>query len=101
MAQPRPSEQIMEQTRRVLKVARERGVDPVLALDDAGLLLYPQLRAGIIAQALDDITDLIDEASVKQLMPVGDRMPTTPLDTKRAVVNWLRLQVTKLQEQVQ
>jgi len=100
MAQPRPDEQIIEQTRRVLKVARERGTDVVLALDDAGLLLYPQLRAGIIAQALDDIADLIDEASVKQLMPVGYRMPTTPLDTKRAVVHWLRLQVTRYEEQV-
>ena len=99
MAQMRPSEQVMEQTRRVLKVAQDRGVDRVLALDDAGLLLYPALRAAIIAHALDDIADLIDEATVKQLVPTGDRMPTTPLDTKRVIVGWLRLQVTKLEEQ--
>lgn len=99
MGQPTPSEEVKEQARRVLKVAQQRGVDRAVALHDAGLLLFPQLRAAIIAQALDDIADLVDEASVKQLVPTGDRMPTTPLDTKRVIVGWLRVQVTKLEEQ--
>jgi len=99
MAQLRPSEEVMEQTRRVLKVAQERGADRVLALDDAGLLLYPQLRAAIIAQALDDIAKLIDEATVKQLLMIGNRMPTTPLDTKHVLVNFVRLQAVRAREQ--
>jgi hypothetical protein len=99
MATKRPSEEVMEQTRRVLRVARERGVDPVVALDDAGLLLHPALRASLIAQAMDNIADLIDEASVKQLVPTGERMPATPLDTKRIIVGWIRSQVAGLKLQ--
>jgi hypothetical protein len=98
MATKRPSEEVMEQTRRVLKVARERGVDPVLALDDAGLLLHPALRVEIAKQILTQVTDMIDEASVRGLTPRTQRMPATPLDTKQVIVGWLRAQVDNMQE---
>jgi len=93
MGQMRPSEEVIEQARRVLKVARDRGVDPVLALDDAALLMTPALRAAMIAAAITRIADLIDEASIRQLQPAGLRTPATPADVKRMIVLWLRDQI--------
>jgi len=98
MGQLRPSEEVLMQARRVLKVAQERGVDRVLALDDAGLLMYPARRLQIAKDILTQVTDLIDEASVRGLTPRTQRMPATPLDTKRVIVSWLRDQVTNMQE---
>jgi hypothetical protein len=98
MARLRPSEEVLTQAHRVLKVAQERGVDRVLALDDAGLLLHPALRVEIAKQILTQVTDLIDEASVRGLTPRTQRMPATPLDTKQVIVGWLRVQVDNMQE---
>ena len=93
MGKTPPDVKVVEQARRVLQVARERGVDPVLALDDAGLLMTPALRAAMIAAAITRIADLIDEASIRQLQPAGLRTPVTPADVKRMIVLWLRDQI--------
>lgn len=77
------------QVRAALDRAAARGTDPVAALDDLQLLHHPGLRREIIRESVLMIAGLLREASVKQLLEQGERMPTTALDTKRVIETWL------------
>lgn len=88
MAKQSSPVEFREQTRRVLKVARERGVDPVLALDDANLLWYPQRELEVRADMLRKAAQSLQEASVDSLAGRG-KAPATANDTKALIVSWL------------
>lgn len=89
MANVSPPAQIIEQTRRVLRVARERGVDPVLALHDAGLLWFPERELQVRADMLRQASQSLQEASVDGLAGRG-KAPATAGGMKDLVASWLR-----------
>jgi hypothetical protein len=84
-----PDEATVGQARRVLKVARERGADPILALHDAGLLWFPARERELYVTAVTDMAQVIDEASVDALSGRGTRVSSAG-DMKGVVVAWLR-----------
>lgn len=73
-----------------------RGWDPARALDELGLVLYPAKGRGIAADTLRQAADMLTETPVDQL-PAG-RMVRTPLDTRNAIIEWLRLQADQLEK---
>lgn len=95
MARLMPDEQIVEQARQVLRVARERGVDPILALHDAGLLWFPARELELRAEVLADAADKIEATTVDQLTGRTYGAPTA-LDTKGILVIWLRQAATTI-----
>lgn len=88
MANVSPPAEIVEQARRVLKVAQERGVDRVLALDDAGLLWFPERELEVRADMLRKAAQSLQDASVDGLAGRG-KAPATANDTKALIVSWL------------
>ena len=85
-----PDEETVEQARRVLKVARERGADPILALHEAGLLWFPARERELAADTLSATMDMVDGATVQQLAGGSARVPTNVADMKRLLVRWGR-----------
>lgn len=91
MARPKADEVSLQQVRRVLAEAMGRGADPAEALDRAGLIMHPALANYVAQEALSELAKVLDEIQVKQLAKVlGQRMPTSPLDTKRYIAEWIR-----------
>lgn len=79
----------------VLKSAA-RGYDPARALDELGLVLYPAKTRETQAGTLRQAADMLGDIPVDQL-PAG-RTVRTPLDTRNAVMEWLRLQADQLEK---
>jgi hypothetical protein len=78
-----------EQVRRVLKVAHDRGVDRVLALDDAGLLWSAQREVAVRADTLRKAAEFFEERSLDALAGRG-KAPATANATKALIVSILR-----------
>lgn len=91
MARPRADEASLQQVRRVLAEAQRKGSDPAELLDRAGLIMHPALGLMIAREALGELARVLDEIKVAQLAKVlGQRIPTTALDTKQYIVQWIR-----------
>lgn len=91
MARLRADEATLQQVRGVLAAAMETGLDAAEALDRAGLIMHPALVNYVAQEALSELAEVLDEIQVKQLAKVlGQRMPTSPLDTKRYIAEWIR-----------
>lgn len=92
MPQTRADEATLRQVRDVLADAAQRGHDPAEALDRAGLLWFSQRVHEVRRLTLVDLAEVLDEIQVKVLASVQQqRMPSSPLDAKRLIVGWLRL----------
>ena len=83
-----PDEETVEQARRVLKVARERGADPILALHEAGLLWFQAKEQAGRADVLGKAAEFFAETSLDALAGRG-RVPGSALDTKTLIVSCL------------
>ena len=83
--------------RALLKRAADRGKDPVLALDELGLLSYPAKTRSTMAAALREAAGLLEELTVRQLAGV-DRPASSPLELKRQVGVWLLASAHRLEE---
>lgn len=77
-----------DKVRQVLQSARARGADAAVALDQAGLLSYPDKDRdaqigflGLLIESLDQIPT--------ELMGVR-QVPKTPLDLKRWLMNYVK-----------
>ena len=87
----------LQRVRTCLTQAASRGEDPALALEKAGLLWFPQRYRESVSASLSLTATSLSEHTIKQL--AGDqRMPTSPLDTKRLVVTWLEQFADKVLE---
>ncbi len=84
-----PDEKIVDQARRVLKVARERGADPIMALHDAGLLWFPAREQATRADVLRKAAEFLAETSLDSLAGRG-KAPATAADTRALIVLCLR-----------
>ena len=89
MAKPRADQETLDKVHRVLADAAARGVDPALALDDAALLWTDRRYREAVAASVTVLATLLDETALKQIA-AGERMPTSPMDTKRLIIGWLR-----------
>ena len=87
----------LQRVRVVLADAMERGLDAAEALDRAGLLLYQARTLQITANMLYDTADVVDQTTVPQIA-APDRMPTSPLDTKRQIATWLRARAAEFKK---
>ena len=83
--------------RALLKRAAARSKDPVLALDELGLLSYPARTRATMAAALREAAQLLDELTVRQLAGV-DRQATSPVDMKRQIGEWLLMSASRMEE---
>lgn len=82
----------LQRVRVVLADAMNKGGDAAEALDRAGLLSFEERDIALRARNLGNIADMVDVVSVREIArAVNERMPTSPLDTKRQIVAWLRL----------
>lgn len=88
MARLMPDEGTVQQARRVLKVARERGADPIMALHDAGLLWFPGREERTRADVLGKAAEFLAETSLDALAGRGN-VPATALGTKALIVSCL------------
>lgn len=77
-----------DKVRAVLLSARARGADPAVALDQAGLLSYPDKDRdaqigflGLLIESLDQIP--ADIMGIREV-------PKTPLDLKRWLMNYVK-----------
>lgn len=76
------------------------GRDPVLALDELGLLRSDRELRAAAARAVGEATTDLQETSLTQLaVLLGVQRPQTPLDTKRVVEQWLWLRASALEKQ--
>lgn len=87
----------LQRVRTCLTQAAARSVDPALALEQAGLLWYPQRYRESVSASLSLAATALSEHTIKQLAG-AQRMPTSPLDTKRLVVGWLEQFAEKVLE---
>lgn len=94
---PRIDPQSAADVRALLDRATKRGKDPVLALEELGMLLYPAMRRHLMAAALREAAGVLEELTVKQLAG-SQRQALSPLDTKRHTVAWLRAEAQKVEE---
>lgn len=77
--------------RKVLERAKTAGVDPVVALNREGWIATAELRVLWVANALDEIAVMLDDMTIKQIADLLERrMPTSPLDAKRYIVEIIR-----------
>lgn len=83
-----------EAIRRILIVSRNKGADPVMALDMAGLLRYPAKIKQDWVDALDAMA-LSIEATPATLIR-REELPKTPMDMKNTLLSILR----KLRERI-
>jgi hypothetical protein len=86
----------LARVRAVMVQADRRSVDPVLALNNAGLLDSARRRRQVMADTLRQTADMLAQVSVRQLAG-GGRMPHTALDTQRLIEGWLRGQAAELE----
>lgn len=89
----------LQRVRTCLTQAASRGEDPALALEREGLLWFPQRYRESVAASLVTTATMLDEMTIKQLASDQQtRMPTSPLDTKRMTVSWLKLWADRVLE---
>jgi hypothetical protein len=79
--------EVASKIRQVIELARLRGVDPVHALDLAGMLRYPD-------KIFDDQVEFLGHLIEFTRKPPGElvsgeRMPKSPLDLKNLVIKYL------------
>ena len=86
----------LQRVRVVLAEAMNRGADAAEALDRAGLLMFPARVDAIHKDILNHVAHVVEVATIKQIATeVEERMPTSPLDTKRQIVALLRQEAGK------
>jgi hypothetical protein len=78
--------------RRALLKCADKGTDPVRALDELGYLHYAEKMRETMAHTLMDAARMLDESTVQQVAGGRQRAPSSPLDMKRQVVDWLQRQ---------
>jgi putative ribosome biogenesis GTPase RsgA len=76
-----------QKIRRVLMLCRSRGIDPVIALDTAGLLRYEDKRHEDILAGMELLILTVQQTPV-QLLNHQD-VPKTPLDLKQFILDLL------------
>lgn len=76
--------------RAALHRSATRGTDQVQALDDLGLLWSPDKQKQVMREAAQMVADLLQQSTLRQITPPGERVPQTPLDTKRVIEQWIR-----------
>lgn len=72
----------------------------VRALDELGLLWHPARLQSAQADALDQVAGMLEQTSIRDLAATvipgvprnSIRLPTSPLDTKNLIIQWLRAQ---------
>ena len=80
----------LQRVRVVLADAMNKGADAAEALDRAGLLSFEERDVALRARTVGNVADMVDVVTVKEIArAVQERMPTSPLDTKRQIVAWL------------
>lgn len=88
------------QVRACITKSGQRGSDVVRALDDLGLLWHVAKQRLVQADTLDQAAGLLEHLSMRDLAATvipgvprnAIRLPTSPLDTKNLIVQWLRAQ---------
>lgn len=72
------------------------GRDPIRAMDELGMLMFPELDAHLRAELLGAAAHLLDLESIDSIRRAlssrgGEprRMPMTPYETKQMIVTWL------------
>jgi len=88
------------QVRACITKSAQRGSDVVRALDELGLLWYPGKQDQVTAAVLGSAAKLLEQLSMRDLAATvipgvprnSIRLPTSPLDTKSLIVQWLRAQ---------
>ena len=88
------------QVRAALQLAARRGADPVVALNNLGLIDSPGRQLYTAADTLRRAGIQLGAMSLRQMaQAAGVRMPTSPLDAQRLIEAWLLSQADEVGKQ--
>lgn len=93
MQRPRIDPETALTVHRLMGQCAAQGRDVVRALDERGHLTFSALEKWQACGTLDAVAAVLELSSLDAIMRALPDMsaPTTPLDTKRVIVAWLRL----------
>lgn len=76
-----------KQVSKVILAGMKMGISEARSLQSAGLLLTDALRVEIASRAILGVAKLLDEITVKEIVPQGRSYAAN--DVKRSIVEWI------------
>ncbi len=78
---------IDKQVAKVILAGMKKGTSEAKALQDAGLLLTPENKVHLIADALENIAGVLKDTPAQQIIPAG--VPLSANDIKYWLAEWI------------